>query len=70
MTEQQLKNVILETIQKHDICMLRLAKFIDRDRKTINNWLQGKHGTSVETLVVLCDALGLEVIIREKEGAE
>lgn len=46
----------------------RIAKETGVATSQLSRFLNGERGLSVESLTVLCDYLGLEIVLRKKKG--
>lgn len=64
-----LRPIILARMAELGMTQTALAKAIGASRPTLNNWLRGRSTVTVETLVKVAGALGLEVrLVRKRKS--
>lgn len=70
MTAEEIKDFIRARMKQEKMYTPELSRLSGISKETIYNWMNGRNHLNVLTLIDICDALGLELVISEKGGAE
>ena len=66
MTEDEIRRKVNAKLWEDKLSFGKVSRLAGVSPPTIANWLYGKHSASLCTALAICDALGLELVLREK----
>ena len=66
--EDQILKFFRKKMKREGLTQRWIAAFLGYDTTTINAWFCKRARLKVDTCAQICDALGLEIIVRAKKG--
>jgi len=67
MREDDLRRIIRKEKEKRGLTLEALEALSGVSRSTIGNWVTGSRNMTLRTLILLLNALGLEIGVRRKK---
>lgn len=66
MTEEQIRSIVSRERKRQKMSLRTMGERTGLSHRTAHNYVSGRCSCSIGNVIAMCDALGIEVVLRRK----